>query len=62
VSFTGHQWDPPDTATGVLDEEEMGVVEGWRPEGVTLDALELALELELEAGVAGEVAVVPGLV
>jgi hypothetical protein len=56
VSLTGHQWDPPDTATGVLDDGVIGVVEGCKAEGVD------ALEFVLVVFGAGVVDVVPGAV
>jgi hypothetical protein len=53
---TDHQRDPPETATGVPDEEVMGVDEDCKADGVRLEALVLAV-----AGV-DEVVAVPGIV
>jgi hypothetical protein len=53
---TDHQWDPPETATGVPDEEVMGVDEDCKPEGVRLAVLEPAV------AAVEEVVVVPGIV
>ncbi|GAC1509134.1 MAG: hypothetical protein NVS1B3_10900 [Candidatus Dormibacteraceae bacterium] len=56
VSLTGRQRDPPETAMGASDDGVIGVDEGCKPEGVTVDVL------ELEVAVLGELAVVPGIV
>src|ERR1700682_2213503 len=54
VSFTRHHRDPPETATGVPDEEVVGVVEDCKPDGVKVEAL------ELEVAALDGVVVVPG--
>jgi hypothetical protein len=53
---TDHQWDPPETATGVPDEEVTGVDEDCKPEGVRLEAPVLAV------AAVDEVVAVPGIV